>query len=127
MHCTAIGKALLATADRDVRREVLMSPLGRRTPHTIGAAGVLQRQLRKVLEAGVAYENEESSLALCASLPRFSRRTDVRRSPRSPSEDRLVDFGRWRTRWPCERPRRRWERPCSAAIRERADGAQPGY
>jgi len=72
MHCTAIGKALLATADRGVQRQVLGGPLERRTPHTIVAPGVLQKQLRKILELGVAYENEESSPGLlCVAAPVF--------------------------------------------------------
>ena len=72
MHCTAIGKALLATADRDLQHEVLTGALERRTPHTIVAPGVLQKQLRKVLEAGVAHEHEESALGLlCVAAPVF--------------------------------------------------------
>ena len=72
MHCTAIGKSLLATADREVQREVLAGELERRTPHTIVAPGVLQKQLRKILEAGVAYENEESASGLlCVAAPVF--------------------------------------------------------
>jgi DNA-binding IclR family transcriptional regulator len=72
MHCTAIGKALLASADRPLQHEVLTGPLERRTPRTIVAPGVLQRQLRKVLEAGVAHENEESATGLlCVAAPVF--------------------------------------------------------
>jgi DNA-binding IclR family transcriptional regulator len=79
MHCTAIGKSLLATADREVQREVLAGELERRTPHTIVAPGLLQKQLRKILEAGVAYENEESASGLlCVAAPVFQ--TDGRTS-----------------------------------------------
>ncbi|ABL81165.1 MULTISPECIES: IclR family transcriptional regulator [unclassified Nocardioides] len=70
VHCTAIGKALLAHADAAVQREVLSGPLERRTPHTIVAAGLLQRQLATVLEAGVAFEQEESTIGLlCVAAP----------------------------------------------------------
>ncbi len=39
LHCSAIGKALLAHCEPDLRREVLSAPLVRRTPHTIVAPG----------------------------------------------------------------------------------------
>jgi len=70
MHCTAIGKVMLAHADVDLRREVLTAPLERRTPHTIVAPGILRRQLTTIVESGVAYEREESSVGLlCVAAP----------------------------------------------------------
>ncbi|GAB7007158.1 IclR family transcriptional regulator [Nocardioides sp. AN3] len=70
LHCTAIGKVLLAHAEPVVRNEVLTSPLERRTPHTIVAPGLLRRQLDAVLEKGVAYEREESTPGLlCVAAP----------------------------------------------------------
>lgn len=70
VHCTAIGKALLAHADAAVQREVLSGPLERRTPHTVVGPGLLQRQLATVLEAGVAFEQEESTIGLlCVAAP----------------------------------------------------------
>lgn len=70
VHCTAIGKALLAHADPEVQNEVLSGPLERRTPHTVVAAGLLQRQLATVLETGVAFEREESTVGLvCVAAP----------------------------------------------------------
>ena len=70
MHCTAIGKVLLASADPPVRHTVLSRPLERRTPHTIVAPGLLNRQLEGVLERGVAFEREESTVGLlCVAAP----------------------------------------------------------
>jgi DNA-binding IclR family transcriptional regulator len=70
LHCTAIGKVLLAYADADQQHEVLRGPLERRTPRTVVAPGVLQRQLTAVLETGVAFEREESTLGLlCVAAP----------------------------------------------------------
>jgi DNA-binding IclR family transcriptional regulator len=70
MHCTAIGKVLLAHADPALQRSVLEGPLERRTPHTIVAPGILQRQLDAVLENGVAFEQEESTPGLrCVAAP----------------------------------------------------------
>lgn len=64
MHCTAIGKALLAYAEPSVITDVLSRPMERRTPHTITAPGLLRRRLTAVLHDGVAYEREESALGL---------------------------------------------------------------
>lgn len=70
LHCTAIGKALLAHADGELRRAVLTGPLERRTPHTVVAPGLLRRQLERVLETGVAFEREESRVGLtCVAAP----------------------------------------------------------
>jgi DNA-binding IclR family transcriptional regulator len=70
MHCTAIGKVLLAHAANDVREEVLRGELERRTPHTVVAPGLLRRQLTRVLETGIAHEREESTPGLlCVASP----------------------------------------------------------
>jgi DNA-binding IclR family transcriptional regulator len=70
LHCTAIGKVLLAHADPEVRRTVLSGPLERRTPHTIVGPGLLRRQLDAALETGVAFEREESTPGLlCVAAP----------------------------------------------------------
>lgn len=70
MHCTAIGKVLLAHAEPDVRAAVLGAPLVRRTPHTVVAPGLLEQQLERTLETGIAYEREESTPGLlCVGTP----------------------------------------------------------
>ncbi|MFE3203380.1 IclR family transcriptional regulator [Embleya sp. NPDC059237] len=70
MHCTAIGKTLLAHGDEELRRTVLSGVLERRTPHTVVAPGLLRRRLDAVLENGVAFEYEESALGLvCVAAP----------------------------------------------------------
>jgi DNA-binding IclR family transcriptional regulator len=72
MHCTAIGKVLLAHADAGLRREVLGAELQRRTAHTIVAPGLLRRGLRRTVQEGVAFEREESALGLtCVAAPVF--------------------------------------------------------
>ncbi|GAB7003329.1 IclR family transcriptional regulator [Nocardioides sp. AN3] len=74
LHCTAIGKVLLAHADPDLRRQVLSGPLERRTPHTIVAPGLLRRQLTAVRENGIAFEREESTTGLlCVAAPVLDR------------------------------------------------------
>ncbi|MFT4011291.1 MAG: IclR family transcriptional regulator, partial [Nocardioidaceae bacterium] len=70
LHCTAIGKALLAHATPQAQQAVLSSALDRRTPRTILAPGLLRRQLGEVLETGVAFEREESRVGLlCVAAP----------------------------------------------------------
>ncbi|WP_242532617.1 IclR family transcriptional regulator [Nocardioides sp. S5] len=72
LHCTAIGKALLAFGDSSLRREVLTGSLERRTPHTVVAPGLLRRQLAQVVKSGVAFEYEESAPGInCVAAPVF--------------------------------------------------------
>ena len=77
LHCTAIGKVLLAYADPELRHAVLTGHLERRTPHTVIAAGLLDKQLDAVVEKGVAYEREESAVGLlCVAAPVMEGRSD---------------------------------------------------
>ncbi|MCL7365999.1 IclR family transcriptional regulator [Streptomyces ardesiacus] len=70
LHCTAIGKVLLAYAGEEERAAILTGPLERRTAHTVIAPGLLSRQLANVLETGLAYEQEESTPGLlCVAAP----------------------------------------------------------
>ena len=48
LHATAVGKALLAHADEDIKVSDLTGPLERRTRRTITAPGRLRAQLDKV-------------------------------------------------------------------------------
>lgn len=70
LHATAIGKALLAHAPEEVRREMLNGTLQRCAPRTITAPGILQDQLDRVADEGVAYEFEELAAGLaCVAAP----------------------------------------------------------
>lgn len=70
LHCTGIGKALLAHGGPAIRDRVLAGTLPRRTPQTIVAPGVLARALETVREKGVAFEFEESTPGLaCVAAP----------------------------------------------------------
>ncbi|WP_132991486.1 IclR family transcriptional regulator [Gordonia zhaorongruii] len=70
LHCTGIGKVLLAHADPRLRREVLARPLPRRAPRTIVAPGILSAQLDQAREAGFAFEYEESTIGIgCVAAP----------------------------------------------------------
>lgn len=72
LHCTGIGKALLAYSSPEIVRDILTAPMIRRTPHTIVAPGILRTQLDRIRETGVAYEREESALGItCIATPVF--------------------------------------------------------
>lgn len=70
LHCTAIGKSLLAHAPAETVAAYLSGPLERRTPRTVIAPGLLMRQLEQVRETGLAFEFEESAQGLlCVAAP----------------------------------------------------------
>jgi DNA-binding IclR family transcriptional regulator len=72
LYCTAIGKALLANGDTELRKQVLSRPLARLTPRTVVAPGLLRSQLSRVVETGAAFEYEESQLGInCVAAPVF--------------------------------------------------------
>jgi DNA-binding IclR family transcriptional regulator len=75
VHCTAVGKALLAYAPPEQVKEILTHQLRRRTPRTIIAPGLLERELQRVRETGVAEELEESTIGIvCVASPVFDGR-----------------------------------------------------
>lgn len=65
MHCTGVGKVLLAHAPADVRDAVL-SDLTRVTPYTVTAPGRLLDQLERVRREGYATTVEEMTLGACS-------------------------------------------------------------
>jgi len=70
LHCTAIGKALLAFSPPDLFARVVENGLERRTPRTVTAPGLLRRQMDRVIEGGVAFEYEESAVGIvCVAAP----------------------------------------------------------
>lgn len=77
VHCTAIGKALLAHAGPVLRRAVLSAPLERRTRNTLVAPGLLSRQLDTIVETGVSFEYQESADGIvCVGAPVLEAGTD---------------------------------------------------
>lgn len=70
LHCTGLGKALLAHAEPALRDRVLAGPLERLTARTVTAPGLLRRQLRRVVTSGVAFEHEEAvNGVVCVAAP----------------------------------------------------------
>jgi DNA-binding IclR family transcriptional regulator len=65
MHCTGVGKVLLAHAPPDVSDRAF-ARLTRITPYTITRPDVLRAQLNRVRRDGVATTSEEMSLGACS-------------------------------------------------------------
>lgn len=78
LHCTAIGKTLLAYAPPDVAEQYLAGPLARRTPRTVIGPGLIRQQLDRIRETGVAFEYEESAVGLvCIASPILGSDGDI--------------------------------------------------
>jgi DNA-binding IclR family transcriptional regulator len=75
MHCTGVGKVLLAHAPAEVQERVF-ARLTRITPYTIVAKPVLAAQLERVRRDGVATTSEEMTLGACSLAVPVSRATD---------------------------------------------------
>lgn len=75
MHCTGVGKVLLAHAPADVIATVFAN-LTRTTPHTITSPAVLAAQLERVRREGVATTAEEMSLGACSLAVPVVQRSD---------------------------------------------------
>jgi DNA-binding IclR family transcriptional regulator len=71
-HATGVGKAILAFSPPEVVRARLEAGLPRTSPHTIEMPGMLQRELARVRDAGVAFDREESGVGIvCVAAPVF--------------------------------------------------------
>ena len=69
-YCTGVGKALLAFAPPERLAAVVAAGLIRRTPRTVVAPGLLDRDLARIRERGVAEEHEESTVGIaCVAAP----------------------------------------------------------
>jgi DNA-binding IclR family transcriptional regulator len=75
MHCTGVGKVLLAHAPAEVRHEVF-ARLSSMTPYTITAPAVLGNQIDRIRRDGVATTTEEMSLGACSLAVPVVRSSD---------------------------------------------------
>jgi DNA-binding IclR family transcriptional regulator len=62
LHCTGVGKVLLAYAPPELLDELLEAGLTRYTAHTVVTPGHLRRALAEVRRTGVAFAREEMTL-----------------------------------------------------------------
>jgi len=78
IHCTALGKAILAHSDREFVESVLGGDLKALSPKTIIDAAALRRELAAIRKTKVAYDIEESRIGLfCVAAPVFAHRKVV--------------------------------------------------
>jgi DNA-binding IclR family transcriptional regulator len=66
LHCTAPGKAILASLDPDVAERLLPDVLERYSPSTVTDRAALMRELDDVRRDGVAFDREEHTIGICA-------------------------------------------------------------
>jgi DNA-binding IclR family transcriptional regulator len=67
LHCSANGKAVLASLDgADLARLRKSMKLIRQTPNTIVTWAELEKELQVIRQTGVAFDREENSLGICA-------------------------------------------------------------
>ena len=78
LHCTGLGKVLLAYADGKTRQRVLKRKLQPHTPNTITDAAALRKELDRVREQGYAIDDEEITRGLiCVAAPVLDAAGDV--------------------------------------------------
>jgi DNA-binding IclR family transcriptional regulator len=71
LHCTGVGKIILAYGPSEVRDHILSKQLYiRHTRNTITSPRMLQRELAKIRKQGYAIDDEEEELAVrCVAVP----------------------------------------------------------
>lgn len=69
-HASGVGKALLAFSDAATVEAVCGRPLQRVGPRTVTAPGLLRRELTRIRNVGLAFDNEESGPGVgCVASP----------------------------------------------------------
>ncbi|WP_370942233.1 IclR family transcriptional regulator [Amycolatopsis sp. cg5] len=72
VHCSAIGRAILAFSDTETVNAVLAAGLEPRTSRTITSPDVLRRKLAEIPDRGWAMEREEGNIGVaCIAAPIF--------------------------------------------------------
>lgn len=70
LHCTALGKALLAFQSEPLFQDLIGAGLRRYTPRTVTRPGRLRQELRRIRAEGVAIDAEEFEEGLrCVAAP----------------------------------------------------------
>ena len=67
LHCTANGKAYLATLDDRLLEPLLGLKFEARTPKTIISLAALKKELAIIRQTGIAFDREEHTLGICAA------------------------------------------------------------
>ena len=71
LHCTALGKSILAFLDPGEAKRILTAgPLKKYTANTVTSASFLRRHLSRIRKQGYAVDNEENEKGLrCVAVP----------------------------------------------------------
>ncbi|MAT04793.1 MAG: IclR family transcriptional regulator [Acidimicrobiaceae bacterium] len=78
VHCSGIGKAMLAFSTPELVDQTLAGSLEALTPHTITDREVLRAELRDIVAEEVAYDREEAMVGLhCVAAPILDRRQNA--------------------------------------------------
>ena len=73
MHCTGVGKCILAYLPPELQEQVLAAPLAVKTPGTITNPRQLREELVQIRARGYATDDGEESIGLsCVAVPVFS-------------------------------------------------------
>jgi IclR family pca regulon transcriptional regulator len=73
------SKVFLAFSPSEVRERALSKPWEALTPHTIVERECMEQELRKVVQAGIAYDYQEQTLGICgAAVPVYDALGEVR-------------------------------------------------
>ena len=97
LHCTAMGKVLLALTDPDKREEILDGELESFTSQTITDPSILKKELEQVWERGYAVDREEITRGImCVAAPVYNFEGNVAAAisltfPSFINEDRGID------------------------------------
>ena len=71
LHCTSLGKAILAYLP-DTLEQIIQNGIESKTPHTIVAPKALRAELEQVRKKGYAIDNQENELGVrCVGAPVF--------------------------------------------------------
>ncbi len=78
LHCTAIGKTLLAFSDPALKSQVLAEKLDSYTEYTITDPAILHDELEKIIKNGYAVDQEEITRGIvCVAAPIMSQNQGV--------------------------------------------------
>lgn len=79
VHCTSLGKAILAQLPEEKLQIIFTRhKLLQRTPNTITSVQLLQEDLARTKERGYAFDDEENELGIrCLGAPVFNHRGEV--------------------------------------------------
>jgi DNA-binding IclR family transcriptional regulator len=78
LHCTALGKAILAYSDPAFVESVLNGELKALSPKTITNPLILRQEFARIRETKIAYDVEESEPGLfCVAAPIFAHQNEV--------------------------------------------------